>query len=463
MRKLFSRHRSASHRVTLIVAALVVTLMGYYTPPVAAQDPCSEGRLKDLQVAMLDCYGDQVFCSAGDAAAAYGSWSPLMLKFINVPDQNALVGKVQTYIKANAPKSPFTSNPQYVETIFTLGMRHDVNPLLVLSIAKQENQFGSVGAAAIQKNNYFGMTHTVNGRKEYRSFATPEEGIEFFVKAVATNITDQNGYYLKQGMSNFYEYLTIHQMGFIAYPGEYPKEPGASASPPYLFEDSLMNVRVDWNSPYAPTNYYKNSIAFINAITGMNLPDTPTREQCDDDVTGGGDVIGGAKGGIVEVNGIKYSFPLAPQTKRNYGGGGLPCNRRTCHHDGTPAFDLLYNGVAGKAIYAIVSGQVVKVSSQGGTCQSIQLKGDDGYFYWYGHVTRVKDYINVSKLPAKVKVGDQMGVVDRHSNSNNCNGTSGASHLHIDRGPKGTWGGSKCCRDPEFVPLLRNIYNQLPK
>lgn len=435
-------------------------------------------------------------CESGRSAESYGSWDALALTYPQIPDQAALIAKVRQYIQRPGayPRSPFASNPERIESIFSLSNQHNVNPLLILSMAKQENQFGSVGSAALEKNNYFGITFSDNGVKTYRTFATPEAGIEYFVKDVSDNISDQNGLYRKRGLTNFYEYLNIHQMGFIAYPGEYPPAaPGANATPPYLFEDSLMNVRVTWESPYNPGNYYKNSISFINALTGMSLSETPSK-------AGAGE-CGQAEGG---VNADGYSWPLDPQKKIKYNNyGGLPSQGcasgpinlasggdwpdlaknkgktvLSCHSafkmpGRSVAFDLFYGGqneTAGAAVYAITDGSVIDINYQSGTCHNLYLRGKDNYIYWYGHITKIGKYTGGSYTAVgvggqfDVVAGQKIAVVDTWSKGH-CNNSSGRDHLHIDRGcvvkavPQ--YGGGSC-RDPDFMAIMESIYQTLP-
>src|SRR5690606_35886829 len=122
----------------------------------------------------------------------------------------------------------------------------------------------------------------------YRSFPTVGEGIDYFVEKVGRHVTDPTGAYT--GLTNFYEYLSIHQVGLIAYPGEYPDNaPGKDAAPPYLTFDVRMNVYTSWDparnshrsgSPvYNPGIYFKNSVKLINDITGLSISDIPTRGQ----------------------------------------------------------------------------------------------------------------------------------------------------------------------------------------
>ncbi|MEX2014358.1 MAG: M23 family metallopeptidase, partial [Candidatus Saccharimonadales bacterium] len=72
-----------------------------------------------------------------------------------------------------------------------------------------------------------------------------------------------------------------------------------------------------------------------------------------------------------------------------------------------------------------------------------------GWYYWYGHIKNP----TVSNGD-KVKAGDKLAVIGQSACADDTD-----PHLHIDRGtPKGEYGGSECCRDPDFVPLLDKIY-----
>jgi hypothetical protein len=200
----------------------------------------------------------------------------------------------------------------------------------------------------------------------------------------------------------------------------------------------------------------------------------------------------GACGGTgIVVDG--YSFPVEPQTRRSY--TTIPCapghpgaqtrdyrdeygkttHITTCHHDGTPAFDLMYDGVAGKKIYAITKGKIVKVnreyvmdsSRSGKPCGSIQFQANnetgDKTYYWYGHILPSAEVTPGKEFdPAKNGV---MGTVATRDFGPKCWG--GGPHLHIDRGciqgnnPK--QGGSDDCRDPQFLQDLQKIWEGLPQ
>lgn len=209
---------------------------------------------------------------------------------------------------------------------------------------------------------------------------------------------------------------------------------------------------------------------------------------------GAADPTSGCGGAGILVG--NYSFPLAPRTKRNY--SNMPCNAstgtytdrygksaqvQTCHHDGSPAFDLSYGGVDNQPIYAITNGTIEWVRPYG-TCNSIafraNLPGEDRSWYWYGHIVAQ----GISDGQA-VDAGDAIGYVagsDSHSSSCFASGP----HLHIDRGciignytkaddgvtgvrgpqPGGTSPssyGNGGCREPGFLEDLKAIWEALPE
>ncbi len=185
-------------------------------------------------------------------------------------------------------------------------------------------------------------------------------------------------------------------------------------------------------------------------------------------------------GGIVTIDGLRYSFPVAPQTQINY--SNLPCANRTgCHHTtpgaplATAAFDLMYGAdgsMDGKDVYAITDGTITKISnpyllpdSSGPPhpdCRAFQFVSTAEYgstHYWYGHVKNLQFGLN-----EPIKVGQKVAEVADLSFGHNCRG--GREHLHIDRGQlvNGVWrdGGSPCCRDIGFVEFLNTMWGLLP-
>jgi Phage tail lysozyme/Peptidase family M23 len=186
---------------------------------------------------------------------------------------------------------------------------------------------------------------------------------------------------------------------------------------------------------------YGGGVGVITTTTGSSASSCSTIES-------------GSAGGPQATTSEGYALPV---TKA---GVNLPCNQSTCHHDGTPAADLFRK--EGDPVYAITSGKISNLHYRPGfgrtkpappECISLQLIGDDGWAYWYGHIKNA----TVSNGDT-VKAGEQLAVVGQTRCADDT-----PPHLHIDRGfPKGTLGGSQGSRDPSFIPLLNKIYTDTP-
>lgn len=165
-----------------------------------------------------------------------------------------------------------------------------------------------------------------------------------------------------------------------------------------------------------------------------------------------------------------YSFPVAPQRKsQNSGVAGMsaiPCNNSAgCHHDGSVAFDISRqpggDSVAGTPVYAITKGRVrnIRSSYEGiAGCQSLQLVGEDKFWYWYGHIQS----INVNE-DSEVAAGQQIAVIGERK----CTGNGSDNHLHIDRGCviNGAHqpGGNGDCRDADLNKIINGLFSKLPE
>lgn len=175
--------------------------------------------------------------------------------------------------------------------------------------------------------------------------------------------------------------------------------------------------------------------------------------------TGDGCTSSGAAG---KVNADGYAWPIALNQQEV--DGNWPCPS-SCHHDGTAAFDLARKAqndtTENVPVIAIVNGTIERFNPaykniQGKPmpgCHAFQLVGDDGWWYWYGHLqaSTVQD-------GSKVTAGQQISTVGRRE----CTGNRSYPHLHIDRGaPKGSYGGDKCCRDPDFTSLMNQLHSEL--
>jgi hypothetical protein len=258
---------------------------------------------------VADALGTPASTGSLDGSGTAG-FNPISLRYPNFPDEAGIIQATKDYILNEFPASPFADNLQYVDQIYSTAKQsdRDINPLLVLSIARQENGFGQANSSATSNNNYFGITQGSG----YRSFPTVEAGIDYFVEKVSRHVSNPTGAY--EGIENFYEYISVHNVGLIAYPGEYPPEaPGANATPPYLTYDERMNVYTSWDvnrnshvpgwdpverpTMYNPGIYYENSINLINTLTGLSLSGDPVRGASTITGCGAGGIIGpGANG-----------------------------------------------------------------------------------------------------------------------------------------------------------------------
>lgn len=165
--------------------------------------------------------------------------------------------------------------------------------------------------------------------------------------------------------------------------------------------------------------------------------------------------------GTVDANG--YAFPVVLPRNQISNGYSWPCKTTPsyCHHDGTPGMDISKvpntDSSAGVSVVAIHDGKIESINQNysGTTCQSFQFKSTDGYYYWYGHVR------TSSKTP-KVGVNVKAGTFLAKIGERRCTGNGSYPHLHIDRGfPKGYTGGEDSHRDPNFIPLMNELYRNL--
>ncbi len=184
--------------------------------------------------------------------------------------------------------------------------------------------------------------------------------------------------------------------------------------------------------------------------TTTQVPTTGTEAECNPAGQTG-------TGSITRIGDYDYSFPILLPKNGVTNGVKWPCPG-ICHHDGSPAFDLfkteMGDATEGTPVVAIISGTIVSVTDQrrgNAGCNDMQLEGEDGYFYWYGHSSGA-----TVKVGQKVTAGEQLAVVGRRACADNTD-----PHLHIDRGPKGSWGGTLGNRDQEFVPLMNELWEKL--
>lgn len=211
--------------------------------------------------------------------------------------------------------------------------------------------------------------------------------------------------------------------------------------------------RGDQNSDYVMYGYYLLTSNFTKKWNGGNGSEN---------IAGAGNTgTGGAAASCASsevgfVNTDGFSFPLGLEKKKiTY----LPCNKTTCHHDGTPASDMF--APVGTSVFAIEDGTVETV--KGGykdekeiphpECYSINFAGKSGWKYWYGHIQKPTVSGN-----QKVKAGTKLAVVGETKCAKHT-----PTHLHIDRGdPKGFGGGYDDHRSGTIIPLLNSLFEELP-
>ena len=168
------------------------------------------------------------------------------------------------------------------------------------------------------------------------------------------------------------------------------------------------------------------------------------------------EACGSGSSDVAYVNTDGFAFPIGlPKNKITFGNNQkFPCTTKSCHHDGTPAFDLFAN--IGTPVYAIEDGSAANVKDNyfgNRGCFSIQYKGKSGWYYWYGHIK------SPTITPNKpVKAGDKIAVVGEARCAKDT-----PPHLHIDRGdPKGHTAGEDAHRSTTINDLLNSLYKEIP-
>ncbi len=164
--------------------------------------------------------------------------------------------------------------------------------------------------------------------------------------------------------------------------------------------------------------------------------------------------------GVVDVSG--YAFPVVLPKNLISNGYTWPCRTSSpyCHHDGSPAFDISKkpdNNTTGSSVVAISDGKIVGIGMNymGTGCQSINFIGKDGYKYWYGHI---RTDGSTPAVNSDVKAGAYLARVGESL----CTGNGSYPHLHIDQVPPSGSLGSTNDRNPAFVGVMNNLYNNLP-
>lgn len=437
------------------------------TTPVQAQtsttEDCTEKKLRDLGVAIMNCSGSSN-CSVAVPPAVSGTGQPdengvypivggsssdgnpyHILSYIQGLDETAAANAINVYIQERRPESPFVG---LGSSFVTGGKLYNVNPFLAVGHLQHENGFATAPSGwhttTPPSYNAFGRSASSSQPHTIYTTSSGRERLVYQWSSWAASLDGNNGTEDPWFALINRRYLADREGSFRIASGDF----------------------ATYISHYAPGSDGNNESAYVSGLldTIDSIVGLMDGGAAYTGPSAGGGACASRGAGTVNTDG--YSFPLAPQRRINY--GGLPCsNPAGCHdHDGTPAFDLSYANVEGADVYAIIGGTIDRVNTQDpGWCQSIQLRGSDGFFYWYGHV------IDVAVADgAAVTAGQPIAKVATWTEQHTCNGTSSGSHLHIDRGcsievngvltPQR--GGNDNCRDPDFIPFLRAIYEGLP-
>lgn len=189
-------------------------------------------------------------------------FDPTSLSFPLFPDESALAAKIQNYIQTTTPNSPWLTVPNVGAWIVSESKSRGLNPMIIMGLGKQENNYGTIGTNARDNNNYFGM----KGGSGYIHFDSPMAGLTAMLDALKRNIVDKTNPSYKN-VTSFYEYVSVHQTGQIHYPGD-----GMNTY------DPQMNVYVSWDTQYNPRNYWQTVAGVVTAITGVTVsPEIPAR------------------------------------------------------------------------------------------------------------------------------------------------------------------------------------------
>ncbi|MEZ6330406.1 MAG: M23 family metallopeptidase [Candidatus Saccharimonadales bacterium] len=148
-----------------------------------------------------------------------------------------------------------------------------------------------------------------------------------------------------------------------------------------------------------------------------------------------------------------YAWPVGIYKKDVVTGAPLPCQSRSCHWDGSPAFDLsnkVNDKTPGTPVYAITDGTMNLVKEKRAQCWTFHIAGKDGYDYFYGHVNKPI----IKSGSKKVNKGDLVAEIGSVS----CGDT--ISHLHIDQSKELYH--QPADRTENLNKIINDLYEKLP-
>ncbi len=93
------------------------------------------------------------------------------------------VEQVRAYLKQNTAGTKLENQG---DTFYNLGLRYDIDPAFAVAVAMHESGYGTSDKARNQ-NNFFGLTLPGGETAGFRTYSTPEEGIEDFYSRIKNN------------------------------------------------------------------------------------------------------------------------------------------------------------------------------------------------------------------------------------------------------------------------------------
>ncbi|MBI2007866.1 peptidoglycan DD-metalloendopeptidase family protein [Candidatus Saccharibacteria bacterium] len=378
--------------------------------------------------------------------------SCMTILYPSINDENAIASAIDEFIRTQyGTGSPFIGFGKY---IVESAKNNGINPFIVIAVGHNESHMGTdkSGVAGVESgHNAFGRSadsqpnfyYPVSGGPDYwYKWGSWQDSIDdnTFPNTNSEQNYIRERYVNQESIADLFTFAAFYLTG---------SKTGA--------EDRAGN-RV--------TDYYNSLVDIYRSL----IEKSGSAISCDATSPEGGTP------GNVDVSG--YAFPVAPQRKSQNGGvpamSPLPCGAPTsCHHPftapGSYAFDISRqpggDAAAGTPVYAISGGKLDLVHPYvyNGQpipgCWSLQLQSDkDNFWYWYGHLQKP-----LVRSGQSVKAGQQLAEIGVRK----CTGNGSSPHLHIDRGciengvPQK--GGREECRDPGIVPLINQLFNNLPE
>lgn len=186
-----------------------------------------------------------------------------------------------------------------------------------------------------------------------------------------------------------------------------------------------------------------------STATSAGSEAAPSQSTCSQASNGGGQGIG--------QDGFVFPLQITKSTLLNNKPPWCYQNQTNCHHDYNAA-DIF--SPTGTIVLAAKPGTVTRTNYSGKFGQNVQIKGDDGYNYYYTHMPQGSNKVNVGD---KVTAGQPIGEVGTNANAA---GTDHHLHFDITTGNSRPGCSASACPDnvfQEVQPLLISAFNNLPE